>query len=408
MQTATHLLFKKLVLTGILVLLAPTLLWAQQFTTANHANWYKPDAGVHSSLLVWRKSPDTLQVLASVRLDNGREISSYSLRLHLRKELHQDQGSTPIPLNIYKKAGSQHVARTDIPIRDSLEFLLLEVQDTLQPGTSFWSVATLKPEHTYEPPSFYLSQEADSIPLFRNYKKPGEQIFIQGDFPFYTLFFYQSSFDAAAPPLSASQSSNASLEVTETRILNADSTLSSLPGEGLYFIQHDTSELSGLSFRVGSTYFPEIGTLEEFAGPIRYLSTTDEWTKMASNEFSKKEIDRFWLKVAQTEDRAKRIIRTYYNQVALANHYFTTYKEGWKTDQGMIYILYGAPEIVTVEEDREIWIYPKTIDLPEIKFTFVRVKNPFTDRHFVLLRNKNYQRTHYQVVSQWRRGKKTL
>lgn len=406
------LLFRKVVLAGILALLCSTLLRAQKFSESNHAYWYQPKAPVHSSLLVWQKSPDSLQSLASITLNNDRDIDSYRLLLHLRDDLDQPLTDSKIlPLQVYKKEGNRYFAKADFLPQDSLQYLLLEVQDTLQAGTSFWSIASLHPEQVYPPASFFPAQLPDTIPLFTNYQKAGKPLILQGGAPSdsstYALFFYQMPFEPAAPPLAASFTSNPSLEVTQRVIIPSDSVLKPSE-EGLYFVQLDTTQLSGQSFRVTSPYFPEVGTLSEFAGPIRYLSTTDEWNQLLSNEFSKKEIDRFWLKVAQTEDRAKRIIKSYYNQVALANHYFTTYKEGWKTDQGMVYILYGAPDIVNVEEDRETWIYRKTAELPEIKFTFVRVKNPFTDRHFVLVRSKNYTKPHYQIVSQWRRGRRTL
>ena len=407
MEIVRLLPFRKILHTAFFILLVPLFLHAQEFSGTNHAAWYRPKAAVHSSVQVWSKNKDTLQVLSSVRLQNGRDIDSYQFLLHFKKDLEGSGIMVPVPVNFSKKEEGHFLAQTNVPVRDSLYYIILEVLDPEQPGTSYWSVATLDPEFTYPPPSFYLRQMPDSIPLFKNYIRSGENLIIQGNFPSYTAFFYDEEFSAADPPVAASKDNNATLEVTDKKWISADSVFSP-DREGLFFIQHDTTALRGQSFRAESPYYPEVGTLQEFAGPIRYLSTTEEWNKLAKSDFSKKEIDRFWLKIAQTQDRAKRIIKSYYEQVALANHYFTSYKEGWKTDQGMIYILYGPPDIVTVEKEREIWIYLKSAELPEIKFTFVRVKNPFTDRHFVLLRSKNYIKTHYQVVSQWRRGKRTL
>ena len=36
----------------------------------------------------------------------------------------------------------------------------------------------------------------------------------------------------------------------------------------------------------------------------------------------------------------------YYRRVRFANEEFTQYKDGWKTDRGMIYILFGPPNQV--------------------------------------------------------------
>ena len=39
--------------------------------------------------------------------------------------------------------------------------------------------------------------------------------------------------------------------------------------------------------------------------------------------------------------KAKSLIAIYYNRIQNANLHFTTFKEGWKTDRGMIYVVFG-------------------------------------------------------------------
>jgi hypothetical protein len=34
----------------------------------------------------------------------------------------------------------------------------------------------------------------------------------------------------------------------------------------------------------------------------------------------------------------------YYRRVAFANRSFTTFRDGWKTDRGMVYIILGPPD----------------------------------------------------------------
>ena len=392
-----------------LLLLPTAFLQAQTFTETNHANWYRPSAAVRSALLVQQESPDSLQVFASLQLPDNRNPQSYQLFIHLRNQLDTLTESMPGPFELEEpemEAG-QYLYKRSIPWHDSLSYLLLEVRDSLNPAQPYWAMANLAAEYSYPPAPFHLLQIPDSLPLFKEYRQKEKPLLIQGVDTSYTLFFYKEDFDAASPPMSASAGNAPALEVTNTRLLSPNSLLS-FSEEGLYFIQHDTSQLSGRSFRITNTFFPEVATLEDLSGPIRYISTEEEWNRLKGTNFSKTEIDRFWLKVAQTEERARSIIRNYYERVALANRFFTNYKEGWKTDQGMIYILYGNPDVVRALPEKEEWIYRQTADIPEIKFTFVRVKNPFTDRHLVLLRKKNYTKTHYQIVSQWRKGRRTM
>ena len=398
-------------LTTVLLLFSALFLQAQNFTDTNHAYWYQPNPPVKNQLFVWKKGSDSLQVMASVQINGTRNLNDFRILLYQRNQLDTIMGTSPLTMELIETNGNRHLLKADIPVRyeganSPTQFLLLELKDVEQQTTSYWAIASLAEELSFPPPPFFLLPLNDSFPLFRQYIKENTALAIQGQAPWYTYFFYDKSFEIASPPMTASPASSG-LDVTGTGTIHSDSLF--LPSaEGLYFIQHDTSQLSGQGFRAVNPYFPEVGTLEDFAGPIRYLSTNDEWIQLEKSNFSKKELDRFWLKIAQTEERAKRIIKHYYQRVSQANTLFTNYKEGWKTDQGMIYILYGPPDVVNVKKDREEWIYRQTTDLPEIKFNFVRVKNPFTDRHFVLLRSKNYTKSHYQIVSKWRKGKNTL
>lgn len=393
-----------------LMLISPGLLCGQDLKALNLSSLYRQDAEVKSRLHVWQSSPDSLQAMASLNLKGNKNLDNFRIYLYPCQEL-EAVAHINRPIRMVHKSSqtNKFLFQANVAQNDSIRFLVLEVQDSLQPESSYWSLITLDEQYTYPPPPFYLLQRSDenTYPVFKSYVHEEEYLQIKGQTPSHFLFYYPEDFEPAPPPMSAPGGSSNTLTVEEVLQVSRDS-LFNLTEEGLYFIQHDTTQLIGQSFRLSNRFFPEVGTLSDFAGPIRYLSTSEEWAQLEAADFSKKELDRFWLKVAQTEDRAKRIIRSYYKQVAQANELFTSYKEGWKTDQGMIYILYGNPDQVQMLADREVWIYHKTGDLPEIKFTFVRVKNPFTNRHLVLLRNKNYTRTHYKIVSQWRRGRKTL
>jgi GWxTD domain-containing protein len=61
----------------------------------------------------------------------------------------------------------------------------------------------------------------------------------------------------------------------------------------------------------------------------------------------RKRFDAFWEKnnpvPGATSNRA---FIEYYNRVAYANDHFRHYIEGWKTDRGMVYIIFGAPDYV--------------------------------------------------------------
>ena len=105
-------------------------------------------------------------------------------------------------------------------------------------------------------------------------------------------------------------------------------------------------------------------------------------------------------------ERAKEIIRNYYQQVEKANILFTNYKEGWKTDQGMVYIIFGLPTSVNESQETEEWIYNN--ETLKVKFTFDKLGNLFTDKHYDLVRKENYDKVWFRMVDSWRKGRSEI
>jgi hypothetical protein len=96
-------------------------------------------------------------------------------------------------------------------------------------------------------------------------------------------------------------------------------------------------------------------------------------------------------------------MRNYFRQVELANRYFTSYKEGWKTDRGMVYIVFGLPTEVAKIEDREVWTYRR--DDLRTTFTFMKSSSVFDPDNYVLIRDKKYQQMWYETIDKWRNAR---
>ncbi|MEQ9306327.1 MAG: GWxTD domain-containing protein, partial [Marinoscillum sp.] len=97
--------------------------------------------------------------------------------------------------------------------------------------------------------------------------------------------------------------------------------------------------------------------------------------------------------------RAKAAIKNFYDQIEIVNRLFTDYKQGWKTDRGMIYLIFGAPHRVFRSERSEIWQY---IDGTE--FEFIRISTLFTPSMYSLKRSRDYEELWYERVGEIRRG----
>jgi GWxTD domain-containing protein len=177
-----------------------------------------------------------------------------------------------------------------------------------------------------------------------------------------------------------------------------------LPYEGLYFFRLDTTVEDGLSVMNFGESFPKLETPKEMLDPLVYITTSNEYKKLVSETNLKLAIDNFWLSKAENLERARELIRIYYNRVFLANYYFTSSVEGWKTDRGMIYIIYGPPNSLEKTSSVEKWMYYKRNKKEEAVFTFNRQYSIYSQDTYKLERSESYNFSWRSAVQTWREG----
>jgi hypothetical protein len=93
---------------------------------------------------------------------------------------------------------------------------------------------------------------------------------------------------------------------------------------------------------------------------------------------------------------------------------YASFKEGWKTDMGMIYIVFGEPDEIIWEKDSQKWIYrgnetqsyanDKGRNFNKLIFTFLRRPNQFFEDYYVLLRYIEYENVWLNMVQAIRQG----
>lgn len=163
-------------------------------------------------------------------------------------------------------------------------------------------------------------------------------------------------------------------------------------------------------FGIKSKNYPSIKTAEELARPLHYLMNDDEYEELIAiqdNDSLKQAVDRFWLKNLNNKSRAKQVIQMYYQRVEEANKQFSNFKEGWKTDLGMMYILFGPPWYVDQSLNRMRWSYSYNREDPDYNFLFETPKlrsefYPF--QNYLLQRNQYYFNVQYQQTQLWLSG----
>ena len=163
-------------------------------------------------------------------------------------------------------------------------------------------------------------------------------------------------------------------------------------------------------FSIKSTNYPMIKSSKELARPLAYLMNENEYEEMMSisdSDSLKKAIDRFWLRNVGNANKATSVIELYYQRVEEANKHFSNFKEGWKTDTGMIYILFGPPWYVDERLKEMRWSYSYNRNDLEYNYLFFspRVESEFFPfRHFILNRSQTYYNLQYRQVSRWTSG----
>lgn len=259
------------------------------------------------------------------------------------------------------------------------------------------------------PQNFFLSSDQLKEPCFRSTFHEHDLIKIRYDRqPVSKLFVkhYKKDFPLPLPPFSTKKITAEFLKPDSVwSIAYSDSTVMKLTERGMYFIQADTSKADGLTLFHFGAYYPEVKEAEELIKPIRFLTTKKKYEELNTYENAKIALDDFWLATTGNVARSKELIRIYYNRIQLANKFFLSYTEGWKTDRGMIYTVFGSPGIIYKSENTEKWIYGDRTNQPSMNFIFEKTENPFSDNDYILSRNDIYKMSWFQAVDVWRNGR---
>ena len=221
----------------------------------------------------------------------------------------------------------------------------------------------------------------------------------------YKVRYYNREFPVATPPYAKNVDQSFSYKADSIWTISAsDSIKLSMPG--FYHFQVDESSKAGFTVFCFYNEFPLITRKANLGPPLRYLTTNEEFAAIDVEDPDKMklEADKFWLKMAGTVERGRMLVSAYYGRVEMANLYFTSYIEGWKTDRGIIYTILGPPTEVTRNEFQEFWIYGDPNSSLQHVYTFSKLGNPFTDNDYALSRSNSFRYSWGQAIEAWRNG----
>jgi len=384
---------------------------SQNLSKTNVSHVYNLDAPVQLQSRVALSNSDAVVFL---ELRKQSDVGISSVRYELRDSYSSETALTTQTLSsdqLIKQEENATYYRFNVPLQENANYVFLYLTVSVAGAElPLRFDVSLNTDQNFPLSSLLLMRASEDIPVFSNHISEGTAVRVvslnSSDSVAYA-YYYDHDFGPNPSPLGNSSEVQPKLTVDSLLQIPLNSTMR-FKQKGLYFTQLDTTSLSGISFRVEDTYYPRLVRAEALVEPIRYISTSEEISKLREGETPKLALDNFWMRATRSQDRAKIIIRNYYRQVSKANYLFTTYKEGWKTGMGMIYTLYGKPDDVFRDDEKEVWIYAADNTLVNTSFTFMKVRNIFTNQHYNLMRDEAFERFWYRNIDLWRKGRKTL
>ena len=349
----------------------------------------------------------TANVLITVKLysiSQGKALADTAvLDLSIVKETGKQEYIYNLPLKVEK--GVEYLA--EVKILDRLR--LLVAQDLVQ-------FNTLSYNNRF---NFRGQGHFDKNELFSSVLRIDEYVnllYSRGHIDSLYISFYKPFREVPDPPSMLLPEKTLDYDPLQVVALPySDSLPMMFPKEGIYLCSIDRNIKDGFTFlNLGSTY-PKVTTPERMIEPLIYLTSQDELTELKSAAKPKAALDEFWIKCGGNVDKARELIRIFYTRVLYSNYYFTSYKEGWRSERGMIYIIYGPPDKVYKTSDGESWGYKKpvikskwggryTVSDSYLFFNFKKRENVFSDNDFYLSRSETLVTFWDKAIASWRKG----
>ncbi len=300
-------------------------------------------------------------------------------------------------------------ASLSIPVRSGGRYLLrLQAQD-LNRGSIGLEYLYIDKTNPYGAQNFKVVSLSSGYPKFMRFFMPGEKFtFMYRDPSVDTIVvdYYRLESELPRSPITATTDYTMNFTADTSFIFPlVDTAHYNLRREGMYFVRVDAEKDVGLTlFNFGGS-FPEVKSPKELMEPLFYLTTLAEYRDLRKESNRKLAVDDFWLKRGNSVEKSRELIRIYYNRVVYSNLYFTSSKEGWKTDRGMIFILFGPPRRIQMTGTGERWYYFARRKSKPVEFRFDRKANAFSYNNLVWSKTSESQVFWNEAVRSWRNGK---
>lgn len=333
-------------------------------------------------------------------------LKVYPADLNLKKAV----DSVYVKLIDQNPGGENHFLHSaiNLAINDGFAYravMTIKDANSSKQQTSYFDIEKRAPNHRQ---NFLVFQTGERLPHYDTYVTEPTRLRIKNNQnKDMQVRYYNRSFPLPPPPFSSFTPPLFQYQADSLFTLRATSDFSILNVNraGFYHLLADENQKAGLTIFTFPDPFPEVSTTQQMFEALRYVTTEWEYREMRQKQNLRLAVEKFWIECAGSKEKAREMIQTYYGRVEEANNYFTSYTEGWRTDRGLIHVVYGHPNIIQRTPQSETWIYGEDKNAMSLSFTFVKVINPFTDNDYRLNRDDNYKASWYRAIESWRNGR---
>lgn len=296
-----------------------------------------------------------------------------------------------------------------LPPNPGVEVTLEDVLRNASVSSRKW----LGPNGTWAPSDLLIWSQAKQWPLPGENATLGDTLVIQlpdvaeaqvSETLTWDVLNYTPPRTLPPPPFSNARSRWDTLQPQSLGAVTADSLLVLVVPDGTTVIELRNAPVA-LRVHARSPAFPELREASQLIAPLRFIASRSEFQTLNNAEHPKHALDDFWLACSDSPDAARDLLTTFYARVEEANLSFSGLVEGWRTDRGMIHIVFGVPQRVRRDARNEYWVYGEEGTANALTFHFRRRPYAFDGNVFELQRSIQFRSVWDRGVSNWRNGR---
>ncbi|MFY0598148.1 MAG: GWxTD domain-containing protein [Cyclobacteriaceae bacterium] len=378
----------KIYIAALLFLLVGPFATALDLTKINMAYQYDLNADVRFKYRVVEKA-DVYTIFYEVRADTAKiwktnliTQSGYASEVH--------DSLTNYHIDSLRIWPARVTAQVQFKIENGADLIVFAFEDL---GSGYQYLFDVLLDSPLGFPDFHPTDE-DGLPVLDSYII-SKGLEMNADDERYHAYQYSHEFIGADPAMGQMKPLAPTFNIDSSYFFEA--AISNLELDNFYLLQKDSLDRNGITVLKVPGYYPKSKRLDELVGPLQYITTDSEMKSLRSGIDTKRVFEQFWINTYGGKFLAKQAIRSYYRKVEASNILFTDFKRGWKTDRGVLYIVFGKPQEVIKSKRGEIWKYGD-----DLEFEFIKISTLFAPSFYSLRRDIKYENIWYERVGKIR------